>query len=246
MVRFDFARRHAWDAWFWALLLALALILVVMAFHGPVSARFAGASPPASWGLVLHVWSSAGWLVLLGVQAAFVARGRLRWHRLFGNALLPLAAVVMWSGTMAQVEGDRLRMEAQPELLSYTIIPISYLAMFGALAVAAWLARRRPAAHKRLILLATGCLMAGVFIRALGPVLFPSLPSNRLTELLINYGGTLLFILIGISYDLATRGWVHRVYGVAVPLMLVTMIAVLAATRTGWLPEVTRGLIAFQ
>jgi hypothetical protein len=246
MVRLNFARRHPWDGWFWALLLALALILVVTAFHRPVSARLAGSSPPASWALILHVWSSAGWLILLGVQAALVTRGRLRWHQYVGKPLLPLAAVVIWSGTMAQVEGDRLRMEARPELLSFTIIPISYLAMFGALAVAAWFARRRPAAHKRLILLATGCLMAGVFIRALGPALFPLLPSNGLTELLINYGGTLLFILIGISYDLATRGRMHRVYGVAVPLMLVTMVAVLAATRTGWLAEVTRRLIAFR
>jgi hypothetical protein len=38
----------------------------------------------------------------------------------------------------------------------------------------------------------------------------------------------------------------HRVYAVAVPLMLVTMVAVLVATRTGWLPEVTRGLIALR
>jgi hypothetical protein len=158
--------------------------------------------------------------------------------------MLPLAAVMIWSGTMAQVEGDQLRMNAQPELLSYTIIPISYLAMFAGLAVAAWIARRNPAAHKRLILLATACLMAGVFIRALGPVLFPLLPRNALNEILINYGGTLLFTLIGTSYDVATRGRVHRVYGMAVPLMLLTMVAVLAATRTGWLPEATRALIA--
>lgn len=244
MGKAGFAKRHAWDGWFWALVLGFALVLVAMAFHTPVRARMAGLSPPASWALILHVWSFTGWLVLLGVQAVMVARRRLRWHRRFGKAMLPLTAVMIWSGTMAQVEGDRLRMDARPELLSFTIIPISYLAMFGMLAVAAWLARRHPAAHKRLILLATACLMAGVFIRALGPLLSPLLPSNAVNEIVINYGGVLLFVLIGVGYDITTRGRAHRVYWIAAPLMLLAMLAVMAATRTVWLPEVTRALIA--
>lgn len=224
-------------------MLALSLLLVVMAFHRPVSARLAGNAPPASLALVVHVWSFTAWLVLFGLQATLVARKKLRWHRRIGRILLPLAAVMIWSGAMTQIEGDRLRMEARPELLSFTVVPMSYLAMFGALSVAAWFARRRPEAHKRLMLLALGAIMAGAFIRALGPLLVPIVPDNAFRELTINYGGTLLFAALGVGYDLVTRRRVHPVYLTALPLMVATMIAVLAATKTRWMPDVTRRLI---
>lgn len=243
MGRINFAQRHKFDSWFWAVLLLVSFILVLIAFEPPVRARVKGLSPPASWALIIHVWSFSAWLVLIGLQAFLVSRRRLQWHRFLGLAMLPLAAVMIWSGTMAQVEGDLLRIEKRPELLSFTIIPLSYIAMFAVLVAAAWMARSRPPAHKRLLLLATGCLMSGVFIRALGPMLFPVLPASPITELSINYGGTILFILAGAGYDLATRGKVHRVYLVAVPIMFITMVAVMLSTRTQWLPEVTRKLL---
>lgn len=243
MGRISFAQRHRFDSWFWAVILLVSFILILIAFEPPVRARVEGLSPPASWALIIHVWSFSAWLVLLGLQAFLVSRRRIRWHRMLGRAMLPLAAVMVWSGTMAQVEGDLLRIDERPELLSFMIIPLSYIAIFAVLVVAAWIARRRPAAHKRLLLLATGSLMSGVFIRALGPILFPLLPPSPLTEFSINYGGTILFIVAGVGYDLATRGKVHRVYLVAVPIMLTAMVAVLLSTRTEWLPEVTRQLL---
>jgi hypothetical protein len=243
MGRISFAQRHKFDSWFWAVLLLVSFILILIAFEPPVRARIEGQSPPASWALIIHVWSFSAWLVLLGLQAYLVSRRRIRWHRLFGRAMLPLAAVMVWSGTMAQVEGDLLRIDQRPELLNFTIIPLSYIAMFAVLVVVAWIARRRPPAHKRLLLLATGSIMSGVFIRALGPILFPILPPGPITEFSINYGGTLMFIIAGVGYDLATRARVHSVYLVAVPLMLTTMFAVLLSTRTDWLPEITRQLL---
>lgn len=246
MSRISFAQRHRFDSWFWAVLLLVSLILVLVAFEPPVRARVKGVSPPASWALIIHVWSFSGWLVLLGLQAFLVSRRQIRRHRLFGLTMLPLAAVMVWSGTMVQVEGDLLRIGERPELLSFTIIPLSYIAIFAVLVVAAWIARRRPAAHKRLLLLATGSLMSGVFIRALGPILFPLLPPSPLTEFSINYGGTILFILVGVGYDLATRGRIHRVYWIAVPIMVAAMVAVMLSTRTEWLPELTRKLLTLS
>ena len=243
MGRIRFAQRHALDSWLWAVLLGVSLVLILIAFEPPVRARARGLSPPATWALIIHVWSFSAWLVLLGLQTFLVSRRQIRWHRLFGLVMLPLAAVMILSGTMAQVEGDLLRVDERPELLSFTIIPLSYIAMFAMLVAAAWIARRRSPAHKRLILLATGSLMSGVFIRALGPVLFPILPTSPVTEFSINYGGTILFILAGVGYDLATRGRVHRVYIVAVPIMLAAMVAVMRSTRTEWLPEITRQVL---
>ncbi|MFG0253415.1 MAG: hypothetical protein ACF8NJ_11145 [Phycisphaerales bacterium JB038] len=243
MERVGFDRRHPWDGRFWALVLAVVLLLVAMAFQEPIRTRLAGESPPATWALRIHVWSFFGWIVLLGIQVALVSRGHTRRHRRVGRSMLPLAAVMIWSGAMAQVQGDAVRMDARPELLSYTIVPVSYLAMFGGLVAAAWFARRRPAAHKRLILLATGAILSGAFVRALGPVLFPLLPRSGLTEVAVNYGGTILLAIVGISYDLATRGRIHRAYLEAGSVMAAVMVGSLAATRADWLPELTRAVI---
>jgi hypothetical protein len=238
----SFAQRHRSDSWFWAALLLVSIVLILIAFEPPVRARVGGLSSPASWALIVHVWSYSAWFVVLGVQAFLVSRRRIRWHRLIGLTMLPLAAVMVCSGILAQVEGDLLRIGERPELLNFTVIPLSYIAMFAMLVVAAWIARRRPAAHKRLLLLATGSIMSGVFIRALGSILFPLLPHSLMTELFIYYGGTILFIVAGVGYDLATRRKVHPVYLVSVPIMLAAMAAVLFSTRTEWLPRLSRQL----
>lgn len=239
-----FSDRHPADGWFWAVFLSVCLALILTGFAEPVAQRFRGQSPhPASLALVVHVWSYSAWIMLLAGQATLIALGRPRLHRRAGLAMLPLAAVMAWSGVVSQIEGDSLRYEQRPQLLAVMPLPLSFVAMFLGCVVAAWTLRRQPAWHKRFVFLATAALMGGPFQRALGPHLFPLLPPGVVTEFLINYGGIIVFAALGVSYDLVTRGRVHGAYLYGVPALLLVMASAIATTRSGWWPPIALRLV---
>jgi FtsH-binding integral membrane protein len=96
------------------------------------------------------------WMVVLFVQTALISARRVKWHMnlgLFGFALA-LAMVVI--GPIAAT--DSLRRGSAPlglDAKTFYIIPLSAILVFGVLAFFAYWMRRQPAAHKRLILIAS-------------------------------------------------------------------------------------------
>ncbi|QKG70512.1 hypothetical protein [Erythrobacter mangrovi] len=224
-----FAARHSGDSRFWAALWIYILLIVLLGFREPVTERFFDDfQEPASVALQLHVWSFAAWLVLLAMQAGLAATGRMDWHRKFGLAMLPLAALMVLSAGVAEFAAQQ-REVANGNSGAFSAFTIFYLVPFAVLVPLAWRARTNPPAHKRLILMATATICAGAHLRTVSsfdPTLFWA-SDNYFTHLFIGFGGSMLIIAIGMAWDLYSRGALHPVYRVGAPILF-TIYAVAA------------------
>lgn len=120
----------------------------------------------APWVVHGHGALMFGWLLLLLVQSLLVRSGRLRAHRRLGWLGAFLAPAIVVSGVAVGAFATRRDLAAQGQswpLGAFVNICIEML-VFGVLVGLAMLARRRPEAHKRYLVLAT--------ISALGPAWF--------------------------------------------------------------------------
>ncbi|HEX6998378.1 MAG TPA: hypothetical protein VF322_09545 [Gammaproteobacteria bacterium] len=153
--------------------------------------------------LHLHGAVFTGWMLLLLAQTALIAAHRVDLHRRLGIAGAALAAVMIVLGPAVAItrtaQGVIADHGAPP--LVFLAVPLVGMAVFAVLVGAALYFRRRaPAAHKRLMLLATlEIAMAGTarlpVVESWGPLGF--------------FGVTDLLVLALAAYDLASTRRLH-------------------------------------
>lgn len=168
---------------------------------------------------VLHIHGAVFtlWMLLFVVQAAFISARRVSWHRSFGTVAFCLPPVMVVLGIFAAIDALHRGVQIGPldPAVSFPIPAVGIIG-FTIIIYAAWRARRRPDAHKRLILIATMDLVAAAFGR------FPwdsiGLPpaAGAVTGL-----GVLLLILS--LYDVITIRRLHRSTMWAAPLAFATV-----------------------
>lgn len=239
-----FVKRHEWDSLFWLIVWLYALIVVLFGFADPVHARFVlGEKQPASIALQVHVWSFSAWLVLLALQAWLVGSARMDWHRQFGLAMLPLALIMLVSAGISETDSARRAMEAG-RTLNFRAVTYGMLVGFTIFVILAWRERKNPPAHKRLILMATASVMAGAHFRTWGDW-WPEgwFEASFLVRLLFFWGGTMIVIAMGMSYDLITRKALHPVYKIGAPLVVAAQILTIVAFDSDWFDPLIRPLI---
>jgi hypothetical protein len=154
---------------------------------------------------LIHIHGAAFtlWMVLLAVQVGLVTIRKVQWHRTLGLAGFGLACAMVVLGLFAST--DALRRGSAPLGLTaktFYIIPISDMVVFSVLVFFAWRARREPAAHKRLILIATIGLMDAAVGR--WPVAF--LQHNPKAQDLVPFA----FLLIVMLYDLFSQRRIQK------------------------------------
>jgi uncharacterized membrane protein YozB (DUF420 family) len=165
-----------------------------------------------------HAVVSAAWLFLFLAQAALVATGRTAVHRRVGVAGAVLTAVFLvlgWFTTLGQarrgfdLSGAISRLPNPPgvDQATATVGVLFFFLTFGVLAGAALWYRRRPAVHKRLMLLA---LLGGLTPTPVAHVIGtwpPLLPwANVIFSLSL-----VVFLAIGPIYDRISDGRIHPV-----------------------------------
>jgi hypothetical protein len=168
---------------------------------------------------ILHIHGAVFtlWMLLFVVQAALISARRVKWHRSFGVAAFCLPPIMIVLGVWAAIDALHRGVRIGPlDPAVSAAIPLIGIAGFTVVIYASWRARRRPDAHKRLILIATMDLVGAAFGR------FPwariGLPpaAGAVTGI-----GILLLILI--IYELLSIHRIHRSTMWAAPLVFATI-----------------------
>jgi hypothetical protein len=143
------------------------------------------------------------WMVLLVVQEAFIAGRKIKWHKQLGLAGFGMAVAMVILGLLAATDSVR-RGNAPPgiDAKTFYIVPMAGIATFAVLVYFSYRARFRPAAHKRLILIAT----ISIADAAIGRFPIASMQANPQLGNLV----TLAFLLAVVGYDLFTLHRVHK------------------------------------
>lgn len=244
MANARFAARHPADHVFFLAFLIAGWAAVFVGFNDSVTARYNGeADFPAPVILQLHVFAFAGWMVLLGVQIMLVRRRRLALHRTLGLAALVLAPVMVVTAIGSEIVSQRFYSPKYPDNLRFFIEPIVQMAVFLACVAAALLLRRDPTSHKRLMLLATSAVLVAAYNRWWGEALYELYGDGFWGMIIHNFAGPNLLMAVLILYDLATRHRIHRVYWVAVPLILASQLAASAIYHSDVWPPIARRLV---
>lgn len=149
---------------YFSIVSVLLLVLSVVAFSDNL---FTDIGQPSNSDpkFVIHGLFGLAWYVLLATQANLVRVGNLRLHRRLGVATFLMAIgltlstlyifIVLWNGwsnMAAEVRANRL-----------------FLPGFAAFLALAWMRRRQPDWHKRLVLTGTFFMLGPVLARAYDP-----------------------------------------------------------------------------
>ncbi|HEV2364714.1 MAG TPA: hypothetical protein VGS12_11025 [Caulobacteraceae bacterium] len=223
-----FAPYHRWDRNFFLTYVVLFWVGVLMGFTPEIVHR---AQHHEVYPAIVYAHGVAfvGWLVLLTAQVLLIRTRRQATHRKLGVAGMALAGLMVVLGPAAAIAAQRLEMgtaDADPAFLSVQLLDI---VGFAALAGAAFALRREPAAHKRLILLATLCIIDAGFARWWGGAIHKRLGDGVGPFFAQIYLANFLLILGIGAYDLATRRRLHPAYAVGAVWALVVL------TTASWL-----------
>ena len=141
--------------------------------------------------------------------------GRIgRWA---GLALFVASVATVFSADLSRLASATF----MPQQLSFQI---SHIVLFGGLAIWSFASTRDPAAHKRLILLATLAMLDAGASRWLGPELSELVGRGPFGQWAIRFPVPLALIgAIGV-YDLITRKRLHPAYMVGASVIVTTQI----------------------
>lgn len=163
---------------------------------------------------ILHIHGAVFtlWMLLFFVQATLISARRVKWHRSLGTVAFCLPPIMIVLGVIASIDALRRGVSIGGLAPSVSLaIPLVGILSFTVVIYAAWQTRRRPDAHKRLVLLATLALVEAAFGRFPWSRLGIPVAAGAVTAL-----GVLVLLVIG--YDLIALHRVHRSTMWAAPL----------------------------
>lgn len=237
-----FAPSHRFDRAFYLGFALVAWAVVAIGFGPGLADHLAGRLPPPP--LILHVHAVAffGWLALFTTQTVLIGRQRVGLHRQLGLFGAGLAVLMVYLGIATALAVHRERFEAgHGERIAFLIVQIMGMAIFAVCVALALLLRNRPAAHKRLMLLATVELLGAGFGRSLGRVLMKQLGAGLVGFPLALFAGGYLLVGLAMLYDLGTRRRIHPVYLAGLPCMMAAHLLMSGIYHhPGWPPIVQK------
>jgi len=208
-----FAPYHRWDCNFFLLWVALIWLGIAMGFGPQIARHLQTHARP--YPLIIHIHAAAfvGWLILLTVQVLLIRGQRPDLHRRLGLIGVGLAGAMILIGPATALMVHRLAFGTPGDDPAFLSVQLGDILAFAGLAVAAFLLTRQPAAHKRLILLATLYIADAGFARWLGPPLNAHIGAGSLWPLLavLYLGNDILIAGLG-AYDWITRQRLHPAY----------------------------------
>ncbi|MEO8679860.1 MAG: hypothetical protein ABI665_12480 [Vicinamibacterales bacterium] len=225
--------RHLFDR---RLYLAAAIVfplIVLVGFGRTYYVKGWFDTPPLPSALVhLHGLLMTAWVLLFVTQVRFIAAKRIRLHQRLGYAGIGLGALIIAVGVPTALRAAKYGSASSPPgipPLGFLIVPVFDLIMFALLFAGAIYYRRRPAAHKSLMLLTAVNFLPPALARvqiapllAVGPLWFFGFPTAI----------TLLCLIL----DTRRSGHVNTVFLAGTGLLIGSYVLRLALMTTGaWL-----------
>lgn len=178
--------------------IAAAIALVLAGFGRTFVLPVLRGTFSAPWFVYVHGALFFAWMGLLMTQALFALRRRLGWHRSLGRIGIALIPAMVASGLAVVIWATRRDVAAgqAPEALPFLFGQCMDMLLFGSLASAALWLRGNPAAHKRLVLLATLAILGAAI--------------GRIPELGVVANGVVMALLTSMAvFDLRDMGRIH-------------------------------------
>jgi hypothetical protein len=225
--------------------LAIALLGFAPTYWAPMARASLHVSP------IVHVHAALffGWTLLFVVQTRLAAADRIDRHQELGVVGVSWATAMCIVGPATAINSikrfDALGFVRQGR--AFSIVSFVSIFTFAVLLAIALANVKRPAIHKRLMIILTASLLPAAIGRwfvfffkppgALGPPPLPVvIPPSILADLLI---------VAGMVYDRRTRGRVHPVYWVAGgALFVVQMMQPVLGNTNAWI-RATDWIVAF-
>ena len=211
---------------------AMAILLCAVVFIGfsPTYFRAGMLNAPLP-SPILHVHGAAFtlWMILFLVQSALISARRVAWHRSLGTIAFCLPPIMIVLGVVAAIDALKRGVHIGPLDPSVSLsIPLIGISWFTVLIYMAWQTRRRPDAHKRLILFSTIALCDA----ALGRFPWYKMGLPPAAGAVIGLG---LLLLLVVAYDLFALHRVHRTTMWAAPITFaVGALAVPIGMTSAW------------
>ena len=147
--------------------LAMAFVILVSVVIGFSQTYFAAPLPNLI--VKIHAAVFALWILLLIVQTSLISAHRVELHRRLGLLGFGLSCLVVIFGVLVATENLVMNypetMDRQVSMRAFYAITLSDMFMFSVLIYFAYRKRFDPAAHKRLVLIATFALLDAAFDR---------------------------------------------------------------------------------
>jgi hypothetical protein len=182
----------------------MAFLILVTVFVGFARTYYlAGVFRAPLPNLIVHIHGAffACWVLLFIMQTTLVAAHRLDIHRRLGLFGFCLASLMVILGLLAATDA-LVRRGPSVDARAVYAVPVADMLAFSTLIFFAYRARSNPAAHKRLILVATIALLDAAFVRWPVPIQGWNLVSAEVCSYVV--------LLVLFAYDLVSIRTLHR------------------------------------
>lgn len=233
----DVMARRNFDRQLFKVAAILFALIVFAGFARTYYAKAYFATPPLpSMWVHVHGLLMTAWVALFALQISLISSKRVRVHQRLGWAGVGLATLIAGVGIVTAIRSAKYGSSSTPPgiaPLAFLAVPLFDILMFALLFGGAVYYRKKPAAHKSLMLLTAINLLPPAVARiplpamqALGPIWFFGVP----TVLAV-------FCLI---LDWRRRGTLNRVFATGVALLVGSYVVRLALMGTAaWMQFAT-------
>lgn len=215
--------RNGWvDRYFYLFASLLVAAIVVWGFSHTVDQGLFHASPPRPLLLWFHGAAFSAWVLFFIFQSVLVRTHNVKWHRFFGWFGTALASAMVVLGFVIAVVMARFDWYTlhEPGTDLFLSIPFGDMFEFGTLVALAIVWRKKPEFHRRLIFIATCCLLDAAFGRI-----------DYLFNHDLYYWCLDGVILLGVARDLLVNRSIHKVYRIALPVLIAWQILLIYLFR---------------
>jgi hypothetical protein len=212
------------DKYFYFVMSLLIAAIVVAGFSRTVGSNLFHAAPPRPLLLWFHGAVFSTWVAFYILQSTLVRTRNVKVHRTIGWFGVALGTLMVLLGVTIAVIMARFDTHVlhRPGTDSFLFLPLYDMVAFGTLFTLAILWRGKPELHRRLLFVATCCLLDAAFGR------FDYIFDHQLYFACLDG-----VILLGVFRDLLVNRRIHKVYLVALPILAIAQTFVVHILNTG-------------